>query len=90
VVQLESDAQLTGILAEFAKTGGVIVAEALIAEFARRFSAHMNAEAAGDTYIVPESDATLDVAALLAALLRQLKRWLGRKVSRSPASPDGY
>lgn len=38
-VSIVSDAELTGVLAEFAKTGGVPVTEALLAEFARRFAA---------------------------------------------------
>ena len=39
LVKFVSEAQLTGVLAEFAKTGGVVVANAILAEFARRFSA---------------------------------------------------
>lgn len=38
-VRFVSQAQLTGMLAEFAKTGGVVVANAILAEFAQRFSA---------------------------------------------------
>lgn len=40
-VTLVSEAELTGMLAEFAKTGGVVVTQALLAEFAGRFSAHL-------------------------------------------------
>ncbi len=40
-VTLVSEAELTGMLAEFAKTGGVVVTQALLAEFAGRFSAHV-------------------------------------------------
>lgn len=42
-VTLVSEAEMTGMLAEFAKTGGVIVTQALLAEFAGRFSAHVRA-----------------------------------------------
>ena len=38
-VKFVSQAQLTGVLAEFAKTGGVVLTNAILAEFARRFSA---------------------------------------------------
>ena len=36
-VKFVSEAQLTGVLAEFAKTGGVVVTNAILAEFARGF-----------------------------------------------------
>lgn len=81
-VRLESEAQLTGVLAEFAKAGGVVVAEALIAEFARRFSAHMDAAAAGKSHVAPKSSATLTMTAVAAAMLRQLRRALLSLFSR--------
>ena len=40
-VEMVSEAQLTGILAEFARTGGVVVTQALLTEFSRRFGEHM-------------------------------------------------
>lgn len=73
-VRLESDAQLTGVLAEFAKAGGVIVAEALIAEFARRFSAHVEATAAGRSPATPAHNATLSMTTVAAAILRRFRR----------------
>lgn len=48
-VTLESDAELTGILAEFAQAGGVVLANAVLAEFANRLSAHFETRAAGAT-----------------------------------------
>ena len=45
-VSLVSDAELTGMLAEFAKTGGVVLANAVLADFAARLSAHFEARAA--------------------------------------------
>lgn len=45
-VGLVSDAELTGMLAEFAKTGGVVLANAVLADFAARLSAHFEARAA--------------------------------------------
>jgi carbon monoxide dehydrogenase subunit G len=76
-VLLVSDAQLTGVLAEFAKAGGVIVAEALIDEFARRFSAHMEAGAA-PREAAPAHPATLSFMTVLSAVLRRFKRWMWR------------
>jgi carbon monoxide dehydrogenase subunit G len=75
-VQLDSHAQLSGVLAEFAKAGGVIVAEALIAEFARRFSAHGQAEATGERYVVPEGGATLSLTTVMLAMLRRFMGWM--------------
>lgn len=73
-VLLSSDAQLTGVLAEFAKAGGAIVAEALIAEFARRFSSHVQAITAG----MPSPQPTASAASLsIGTVLRALwSRWL--------------
>ena len=77
-VRLESEAQLTGMLAEFAKAGGVIVAEALIAEFASRFSAHGEALSAGESPVAAKDGAALSVTTLIAAILRRLKRLVWR------------
>lgn len=76
-VLLESDAQLTGVLAEFAKAGGPIVAEALIAEFARRFSAHMEAGDAAPAS-PPQEGGTLSLGTILLAMLRRFRRWMWR------------
>lgn len=78
-VRLESEAQLTGVLAEFAKAGGVIVAEALIAEFAKGFSAHMQALSTGDRPAAPKAEATLSMWTLVVAMLQQLKRRVMRQ-----------
>jgi carbon monoxide dehydrogenase subunit G len=76
-VLLASEAQLTGVLAEFAKAGGVIVAEALIAEFARRFSTYMDAPTVPRD-AAPTSAATLSIGTIVVALLRRLKQWMWR------------
>jgi carbon monoxide dehydrogenase subunit G len=75
-VHLESQAQLSGVLAEFAKTGGVIVAEALIAEFARRFSAHLQSAVAGETPAMNPQEATLSVWTLLGAVVKRFWQWV--------------
>ena len=59
-VTLVSEAEMTGILAEFARTGGVVLTNALLAEFAGRFSAHVAARR-------PQLAGTLPAAAPLAA-----------------------
>lgn len=76
-VLLASDAQLTGVLAEFARAGGAIVAEALIADFARRLSAHMDGDTApGET--APKRAATLSIGMVLMAMLRRVRQWMWR------------
>ena len=77
-VRLESDAQLTGVLADFANAGGAIVAEALIAEFARRFSDHVEARTAGTALTEVPRAATLSAFAVFVALMRRLKQRLWR------------
>ncbi len=80
-VHIDSHAQLSGVLAEFAKAGGVIVAEALMAEFARRFSAHSQATAAGERYVAPEGGATLSLTTVVLAMLRRFRGWMRRSTS---------
>jgi carbon monoxide dehydrogenase subunit G len=82
-VFLESQAQLSGVLAEFAKTGGVIVAEALIAEFAKRFSAHLQAAAAGESIAISQQEATLSASTVLGAVLKRFWRWLFHRLTAS-------
>ena len=74
-VDLVSEAELTGILAEFARTGGVVVTQALLDEFAKNFSAHMHATraplAAGAPAEAPrQSPQALSGFALLLKILK--------------------
>ena len=76
-VDLVSEAELTGILAEFANTGGVVVTQALLDEFAKNFSAHMRAtsgpQAPGAAEAAPPQPAqALSVFALLWQILKNL------------------
>lgn len=85
-VTLTSDAQLSGVLAEFAKAGGVIVAEAMIADFARRFSAHSEALAQGQTLMPAEQASTLSFMTVAGAMARKLRHWIRRKVFRAASA----
>lgn len=80
-VELVSDAELTGILAEFARTGGVVVTQALLEEFARNFSAHMRASqaphAAGHTD-APQQPKRAEALSAFALMWRMLKHALSR------------
>lgn len=84
VVALVSDADLTGVLADFARTGGIPVANALMAGFAKRMAEEFADERPAAAQAAPPSHA--DVVPLAAhgllwtiikdKLLR-LARWLG-------------
>jgi carbon monoxide dehydrogenase subunit G len=78
-VKFVSEAQLTGMLAEFAKAGGVVVTNAIFAEFARRFSAQFAvADAAREC--APEPAGALSTLSIAAQILRswwlEMARWL--------------
>lgn len=81
LVTLVSEAELTGMLAEFARTGGVVVTQALLAQFAERFSAHVRAlqqVPAGATVAAPAPAApeALSVFAVLRQMVKSALRSL--------------
>lgn len=82
-VTLVSEAELTGILAEFARTGGVVVTQALLDEFAKNFSAHMRAQAAPQPANAPEAPrpvpAPAQALSAFALLLQILKNVFTRR-----------
>ena len=76
-VTLVSEAEMTGMLAEFAKTGGVVVTQALLSEFAQRFSAHVRAlqpAAAGQSPAPAAAPKSLSVFALLWRIVKSALR----------------
>lgn len=84
-VTLVSEAEMTGMLAEFARTGGVVLTQALLSEFAERFSAHVRslqhapvgspgAAAGGAT--LPAAPQALSVFTLLGQVLKNALRSL--------------
>jgi hypothetical protein len=85
VVALVSDADLTGVLADFARTGGIPVANALMAGFAKRMAEEFADEtpAAAPQSASPQTSEVTPLAAhtLLWAVIKdkllQLARWLG-------------
>jgi len=85
-VAIVSEAELTGVLAEFAKTGGVPVTEALLAEFARRLAAAQEvAPAAAGQPVAPAGEAAaLSAPRLLWQMFTSmLRRWTrGRRLQR--------
>src|ERR1700677_2658566 len=64
VVKIVSDAELGGVLENFAKTGGIAVANAIMADFARRASEEFSRDEAP-----PVADATVPAAPLAAQAL---------------------
>jgi carbon monoxide dehydrogenase subunit G len=70
-VQLVSEAQLSGLLAEFARTGGVALTNAILAEFSRRFAAHVAADQTAGAQAPPPPPAqSLSAFALFGEMLR--------------------
>lgn len=80
-VKFVSEAELTGVLAEFAKTGGVVVTNAILVEFARRFSAQFenSSDAAKPVASAPEAlSATSLAAEICKSVLRAVKKFPGK------------
>jgi carbon monoxide dehydrogenase subunit G len=87
VVDIVSDAELGGVLADFARTGGVAVANVIMADFARRASeefARDEAPAAGQTEVAeaPQAEVAPLAAhtllwAVVKAQLLKIGMWLG-------------
>ena len=80
-VTLVSEAEMTGMLAEFAKTGGVVVTQALLAGFAQRLSAHvrwLQPATSGEPPVsaAAAAPAALSVWALLAQMVKSALRSL--------------
>lgn len=78
LVKLTSDAELGGVLADFARTGGVPFANALMADFAKRVAEEFATEEPASQSAAP---ASLAAHGLLWQVIKdkmmQLVRWLG-------------
>jgi uncharacterized protein len=81
-VKIVSDAELGGVLADFARTGGVAVANVIMADFAKRAAAEFakddppSAQAAEPKAAVPLAAHSLLWAVLKAQFVR-FAQWLG-------------
>jgi len=70
-VKLVSHAQLTGVLEQFAKTGGVVLTNAILAEFAIRFSADL--EQPGDkSATLPSARPTMSATSLASRICKSM------------------
>jgi carbon monoxide dehydrogenase subunit G len=82
VVNIVSDAQLGGVLADFARTGGVAVANVIMADFARRASEEFAQDETPAAEPVPPPPDPVPLSAhslfwaLLKAQIRRLGQWL--------------
>jgi hypothetical protein len=80
VVDIVSDAELGGVLADFAKTGGVAVANVIMADFARRateeFAQDEAVEGSSAAEPVPLAAHSL-LWAVIKAQFARVGRWLG-------------
>lgn len=83
IVSLVSDAELTGVLADFARTGGIPVANALMAGFAKRMAEEFADETPSAASAPASTETVVPLAAhtllwhIIKAKLCQLARWLG-------------
>lgn len=78
-VALEAEAALQGVLADFARTGGPIVAAALTEEFARRLAADLGAGNAGHAPSQPGQ--AISGGKLAGAMVRHTARSAGRSIT---------
>jgi hypothetical protein len=82
VVKIVSDAELGGVLEDFAKTGGIAVANVIMADFARRASEEFSRdEVAPEVETAPVEAAPLAAQALLWVVIKaycvRLRRAVG-------------
>jgi len=81
LVRIVSDAELGGVLADFARTGGIAVANAIMADFAERAASEFARDAPTPA---PEEVVPLAAHRLLWAVVQtklvEFARWLGRHV----------
>src|SRR5215831_7259704 len=80
-VKLTSDAELGGVLADFARTGGIPFATALMQEFSQRVAEEFASEAPPRKAAMPTEPAPLAAHRLLWQVIKmklaQFARWLG-------------
>jgi carbon monoxide dehydrogenase subunit G len=95
VVALVSDADLTGVLADFARTGGIPVANALMAGFAKRMAEEFADETpAVEPTAPPQASDVTPLAAhtllwvVIKDKLLRLARWLG--LARKPTAEGNH
>jgi uncharacterized protein len=83
VVAVKSDAELGGVLADFARTGGVAVANVIMQDFARRAAEEFSHDAPAQQQAAPQHAAPAPLSAhrllwqVVMLKLLQLARWLG-------------
>ena len=82
-VDIESEANLTGLLAAFADSSGVLVTRAILNEFAARFSAYVQADSSKRTALPPAPPSALSGVALCWIVVRG---WVKAIVARVRAA----
>jgi carbon monoxide dehydrogenase subunit G len=79
LVKIVSDAELGGVLEDFAKTGGIAVANVIMADFARRAAEEFAKDAPPATTATATATATATVAEPVAPLAAQGLLWVVMK-----------
>jgi uncharacterized protein len=83
IVSIASDAELGGVLADFARTGGVAVANVIMQDFARRAAEEFAADAPAPQQAASQAPPPAPLSAhrvlwqVIRMKLAQLARWLG-------------
>ncbi len=83
IVAVKSDAELGGVLADFARTGGIAVANVIMQDFARRAAEEFSHDAPAQQQAGPQRAAPAPLSAhrvlwqAFRLKLLQLARWLG-------------
>jgi hypothetical protein len=81
IVSLTAEAELGGVLADFARTGGIPVANALLAGFAKRLAEEFAGEQTAPASLAPPIPAPLSAHRLLWDIIKEhlqrLAGWLG-------------
>jgi carbon monoxide dehydrogenase subunit G len=79
LVSLRSEADLQGVIADFARTGGNAVAKIFMEEFARRIAEDFNAERSTSPAAVPAPGEPVSALRLIGALVADaFRRFFGR------------
>lgn len=87
-VDIISEAELTGVLAEFAKAGGTVVTNAILAEFARGFAARY-CEGGGSPDAAVKAPDELSAMALGRGMARNAVASIKRSIGRMRAPAGG-
>ncbi len=77
IVAITSDAELGGVLADFARTGGIAVANVIMQDFARRAAEEFSSDTPAPQHAAAQLSAHRVLWQVIKTKLAQFARWLG-------------